>query len=84
MRALLTLLMVLAMLGVVVILAVGVVGLVRDKGANPHRQNALMRLADPAAGVGDRVVSVDFDDVQELKARGSALDPLGAGAPRPA
>ncbi len=42
MRAFLTLLMVLAMLGVVVILAVGVIGLVR-KGADPRRQNALMR-----------------------------------------
>jgi hypothetical protein len=43
MRAFLTLLMVLAMLGVVVILAFGIVGLVRGKGADPRRQNALMR-----------------------------------------
>ena len=43
MRAFLTLLMVLTMLAVVVVLAVGIINLVRSKGADPRRQNALMR-----------------------------------------
>ena len=43
MRAFLTFLMMLTMLGVVVILAVGVINLVRREGLDPRRQNALMR-----------------------------------------
>ena len=43
MRALLTFLLVAAMLGVVVILAIGIINLVRGAGRDPHRQNALMR-----------------------------------------
>ena len=44
MRALLTFLLVAAMLGVLVILAIGIINLVRGgAGRDPHRQNALMR-----------------------------------------
>ncbi len=43
MHLLLTCLLVLAMLGVLGILVAGVVNMVRGPGADPHRQNALMR-----------------------------------------
>ena len=43
MSAFLTFLLVIAMLGVLGILAAGVINLVRDGGRDPHRQNALMR-----------------------------------------
>ena len=43
MQAFLTFLLVLAMLGVVAVLATGIVNLVRGAGRDPHRQNALMR-----------------------------------------
>ncbi len=43
MHAFLTFLLVLALLGVVGVLAAGIINLVRGAGRDPRRQNALMR-----------------------------------------